>query len=212
MNLDTRVITNGLLGNAIDVSFREALGANVSDSRATLGVGGSGANGLLTTPVPLSNCKNVAGSVLVASSPGATDFVISITLGTSEKLNGHAAGNATKTDSLLFEHALPSSYIAGANVTVTANANYASTGNTTIGNATVAAAAYKLSGNGTMGNSTLVTTSAGNISASAQDIGFNVNGASLNPGDRILIEVTASVQETSGNGNVTASINSLRVS
>lgn len=165
-------------------------------------------NGINTTRILLFNAKNSDGTVLTGSA-AAGKFGISLTLGTSEALTGEAAQGNTKTDIAAFEMTLPAGYIAAQNLTVTVNAKYAGAG--TAGTKTVVAAAYLLATDGTMG-ANLVATSAATITTSAADYAFVITGTTLTGGVRILVAITAVMQETGASSTLTATVNSARLS
>lgn len=152
--------------------------------------------------------RNADGSALVASAAAAGNFQISLTPGASETLTGEAAQGNTKTDTTVFEVALPASYVGGANLTVTVNASYSGAG--TAGTKTVAAAAYIANDDGTQGSS-LVAAAAQTISTSNAPYTFAVSGATLAAGQRLLIKLTTVMQETGATSPLTARINSASV-
>lgn len=207
MNLSTRLLTVASNGVAIDTTVKEMLAGDTAGAvMAKPGV----ASGLYPIRLPLLAGRNADGSALVASSPGAGNFVLAASLATSLVLTGHAAQNNTKADAALWELTLPPGYVAGSDITATLNAKYAAASGTA-GTCTVIAAAYKLADAGTMG-ANLVATSAAAITATAADKAFTIAGATLSPGDRILVEAIASVQETGNTGTIIATLNSARLS
>lgn len=161
-----------------------------------------------TVRVPLINLKNSAGTTLLSTSPGSTDFTINSTPGTSENLTGHAAQNNTKTDNAIFEFILGNGYIAGANITLTVFGKYALSSGTTI-TASLTATAYKMADDGTAG-SNLIATAAATPTTTAADMAFVITGTNLSPGDRILVKLASSVQEAGNTGTATATIYSVR--
>lgn len=163
-----------------------------------------------TRRLPLTQARNADGSSLVATSPGATDFTIVSTPGTVLNLAGHAAQNNAKTDNAIFEVVLPSSYTAGANVTLTIQSSYAVASGTTLAG-TVDATAYLLADAGTEG-ADICATSAQTITASKVDYAFTLTGTTLTPGARILIQVTTVVSEGGNAGTITGKVWSVRLS
>jgi hypothetical protein len=159
--------------------------------------------GSTPTRLALVTATNANGSVLVASSAAAGNFLIAVTPGTSEALTGEAATGATKTDAALVEMVLPATYVAGNNLTITVNANYSGSG--VAGTATVAAAAYAVADAGTQ-SATLVTTAAQAITTTNAAYAFTVNGATLTAGMRLMVKLTTVMQETGGTSSLTAQI------
>lgn len=166
------------------------------------------ANGLTAMRMPLIVGKNSDGTTLAASA-AAGKFAISLTAGTSEVLLSEAANSNTKTDIVVWEFALPATYIAASNITVTANCNY-TLGAGTVGTHTLAMAAYLCADAGTQG-ATLIATAAQTVPAAAGEVTFTITGATLTPGARIMLAGTLVIQDT-GASNITAQINSVRLS
>lgn len=150
---------------------------------------------LQPTGIPITASAN-AGTHSLSSTAGASLYMVS-----------EAANNSTKTDVSYFEYAVPSSYVDGQPLTATVNAN--TTGAGTPGTETVVAVAYRLAKDGTQG-ANLVTTAAQTVGAAAADYAFNIGGATLLPGDRIMLGVQTVIQETAGT-NLQIKVNSVRV-
>lgn len=163
--------------------------------------------GAFSGNVTLVHGRNADGTVLDATG-GAGKFKIASTVGTSLGLAGEAANGNTKTDDAIYEVTLPGSYEAGANLTVTVNAKVAGTG--TPGTKTLAVKAYRTANDGTQGSN--LGPAAQAITTSNADYAFTIAGATLNPGDRVVLELEAVLQETGGSANINAQINSLRLS
>lgn len=163
-----------------------------------------------TARVPLPSLRNANGGSLVTTSPGATDFTLTQTFGTSSYLAGHAAQNNTKTDDAILEFVLPPSYVAGTNLTLTVNGRYVVSAGTTI-TATVDADARVMTDSGGYG-SDLNATAAIALTTTAGNKAFTITGTTLNPGDRIQIKITTSVQEAGNTGTATAQVNSVKLS
>lgn len=166
-----------------------------------------GANGMFAMPLPMLGWKNAAGTNLAAAA-SAGEFGMTITLGTGSYLIGEAANTNTKTDDAIAEFVLPPTYIAGQNLTVTVNAQIAGAG--TPGTKTVQIKAYRVASNGTQG-SNIGPGSASAITAGGADVPFTITGTTLNPGDRVMLELEVVLQETGGT-NINAQVNSVRVS
>lgn len=166
-------------------------------------------NGLIgATRMQLLRAKNSDGTTLSASA-AAGKFGISITLGTSEVLVSEAANSNTKTDIAIFEISLGSGYVAGSNITVTANCNY-TLGAGTVGTHTLAMAAYLCADAGTQG-ATIIATAAQTVPAAAGEVTFVITGTTLTPNCRLMLAATLVIQDTGGS-NITAQINSMRLS
>jgi hypothetical protein len=166
-----------------------------------------GANGLYAAPIRFAEFKNTDGSVLAAAA-SAGKFGYGITLGTSFNLVSEAATSNTKTDDALFEYILPANYVKGSNRTVTVNASTSGAGTLSVKTAQIKA--YRIAADGTSGadigpGATQAITSAG------ADITFAVTGTTLNPGDKLLLELETVLTETAASATF-AKINSVRVS
>lgn len=166
------------------------------------------ADGITAAPLRLLDFKNADGTTLAASASSGK-FGLSVTGGTSETLVTEAANSNTKTDVAVYEYIVPASYVAGQNITVTANTSY-TLGSGTVGTHTLASAAYLTAANGTQG-STLIATAAQTVPASAGNVTFTITGATLTPGARLLLTFTLVIQDT-GASNITANLNSVTLS
>lgn len=158
--------------------------------------------------VSLSSGKNADGTVLTASASSGK-FGVAVTLGTSLGLVGEAATGATKTDDAIFEVAVPPLFNnnAGEGLTITVNANF--TGSGTNNASTIQAKAYRTANDGTQGAN--LGPAAKAITGTAADYTFSIPGATLNPGDRLVIEVEAVTIESGGSSSITTKVNSVRV-
>jgi hypothetical protein len=88
VGLDTRLITNGLLGNAIDVSVKEILQADKAASRAAIGAEANADLGALATLNSVPNTKldgGFAKHALVAG--GAAGDIAVAAIKTGDELN-----------------------------------------------------------------------------------------------------------------------------
>jgi hypothetical protein len=197
--------TGTVLNVPLNTDLRDLIndGGRVIDSTST-----PSANGLFVMQFQLISGKNSDGTTLAAAA-AAGKFGLTLTAGTSEILLSEAANSNTKTDIVIFEHQLPRNYIAGTNMTLTANAQFTIGGGTSATH-TLGAAAYKCANAGTQG-ATLIATAAATLVAAAADYNYVITGTTLNPLDRILLSLTAVIQD-SGASNVTGQINSVRLS
>lgn len=171
-------------------------------------LGGNTTTGLTGFTLPVTSFKNVDGTTLAVSASSGK-FGLTLTPGTATYLITEAANSNTKTDDATIEVVLPASYIAGTNITVTANTNY-TLGAGTVGTHTLAAAAYLTAAAGTQGT-TLIATTAQSVPATAGNVTFTITGASLVPGSRLTLDFTLVIQDTGGS-NVTARVNSVALS
>jgi hypothetical protein len=196
------------MGAALDASLAEVLagapqGFAISKQTAT--------HGFYTKRLPLADGRNADGSALATSSPASGNFTLSIAFGTSKRLLGHSARNASATDAAMWATDLPICYVAGQGIPLTVNANYTTAGGTP-GVCTVTCAAYVVADNGTMSSVNLVgAPTVQNMTATAADIAFTIAGATLTPTSVILVEVTTIVHETANAGTVTGQVNSVRL-
>lgn len=165
--------------------------------------------GSMMIRLPILSGRNAAGGSIVTSGAGSTDFTAVVTYGTSELLSGTNSQNNTKTNDVVFELTLPPSYVAGANISLIVNSNYAVSSGTTI-TATVDAEVRKMTDSGGYG-SDLNGTNAIAITSSAGDKTFTIDGTTLSPGDRLAIKITTSVAEGGNTGTATGKVNSVRL-
>ena len=172
-------------------------------SAATFGTSG------LAGPQRLSLTETyTSAGVAITATPGSGTFGISLTAGTSLAIVTQAANSTTVTATALWEYTLPSTYVAGTNITVKVNTNY-TLGGGTVGTHTLAMAAYLCADAGTMG-STIIATSAQTVAAAAGDTTFTITGTTLTSGARIVMTGVLVIQDTAGS-NITAQINSVRL-
>ena len=161
------------------------------------------AGGGLVRYLPLTDGKSDLGVPMTAAAgtPSGTPAITRVA-GTSMVLTGEAtSGAAAKTDKVIFEFDLPSTYVAGANIPVVVNCNYSGTVVTTA-STTMTPQLYTE----TNGVEAAVTTSAVQlIPATAGNLTFTVTGTSLVPGQHVVLELVMLV--TSASGAVTGQIN-----
>jgi hypothetical protein len=195
---------------AASVLVTPTSGVQVSLAGALAGADVVSANGMPATAMQVPLTAGLASTgVPNAASATASNFGISMTAGTSLALTTNAANSTTVTNIVLFEEVLPQTYKAGSNITVTVNGNY-TLGAGTVGTHTLAMAAYLAANAGTQG-STLIATAAQTVAAAAGDMTFVITGTTLTPGARVILKGTLVIQDTGGS-NITAQINSIRLS
>jgi hypothetical protein len=169
---------------------------------------GNSASGVGTIQLNLLKMRNTDGSAIAAAA-AAGKFGCSISVGTSSALISEVANNNAKTDVIYDEIVLPSSYIAGQDLTLTVNAGV-TIGSGTLSVRTLTASAYKIANAGTHG-ANLIATAAQTVANTVGDLVFTITGATLNPGDRLGIQLSLALTETATQ-NVSAKINSARLS
>lgn len=194
VSVDTRVS-----GDLLKAGF--ALAPHISGSQTI------STDGLTVTRIPLSSGMNGDGSALAAAA-GAGVFGLVPNGTTSFGLKGESAVSNTKTDTALFEVVLPPTYIAGSNVALIANANYAGAG-TAGASKSLTLTAYKIGDDSTDG-ANLIATAAATLTTTAADNSFVITGTTLKPGDRLLIKAVMVLQETAAS-SIIGAINSLRL-
>lgn len=160
----------------------------------------------------LSEGKSDLGVPMTAAAGTPTGTLgISRTAGTSLVLVGEATSSSAKTDKVMFETVLPDTYIAGAAITIAADANYTTTGTVTAASTTLNMAMYAESVAGVEAAVT-VTGGAQQFTASAASYSWTVSAvnaaaASLVAGMRVVFELTMLV--TTSAGAATGQLNSL---
>ena len=145
------------------------------------------ASGLITTPVQLSEFRNITGAALAAAAVAGV-FGYTATLGTFDGLVTEAANNNTKTDAAMYEYVIPPDYIAGQNLTVNVNTTI-TIGSGTLSAKTVQVKAYPITAAGVMSADIgpgAATTIAANTATTTP---FTLTGTNLVPGQRVMLEV-----------------------
>lgn len=215
LGITTPAAGNVLLGNGLAWNSTAISGDVAVSSAGVVTVSAAilkskqiiGANGLSPTALPLTGFVNADGSALAAAASSGK-FGYSISLGTSFSLHGNAVTGGTETDDALFEFAVPSWYIAGQNITATANV--ALTGAGTAGTHTAQIKAFRTATNGTQGGN--IGSAAQTITPAGADLAFTISGSTLGSGDRIVFEIETVVVETGGISSLASVINSVRIS
>jgi len=160
-------------------------------------------------PVPLTLCRNADGTVLDGSG-GAGKFLIhSFGWGAGHlKLEGQGAQGDTKTDTLCFEFALPPEYVAGGDVELVVHARRAGAG--AAGTCTIDAEVYELDAEGAAGF--VRASDAEALTGDWADHAFDdITATNLAPGDRLMVFVRTSVEETGGEDVLAAEIGRIEV-
>lgn len=201
INVATRAVTGGTL---FITTVRGQADSDPIGIATSFGAS-SGSGGVRR--LPLTNARDVTGMMPTVAAQ-ATIFGLTFTPGTAEYLVSEAANNNTKTDVICFETVMSDTYAAAADFTVVANAHFV-IGGGTLSTKTLALAVYKCADADTEG-STIETTAAQTLTGSAADYTFAVTGATLNPGDRIVLKFTMTLTETASS-NVTGRLNSVRL-
>jgi hypothetical protein len=176
--------------------------------------------GLVTkTEAPVQSMTEMALAITGGRNPnytvmdttgGAGLFSIEGTLGTSTFLQGEAAQNNTKTDKCIFELCLPPEYTAGADLTLTVNVQRVVASGTTL-TTTLDAEVWEMSDAGAASSNLCETTVITFTDTSGADKNFTIDGAALQPGDRLIIQLTGVATEGGDAGTVLVRVNSVRV-
>lgn len=147
------------------------------------------------------------GVPLTAAAGTPTGTVgVSRVAGTSLFLSGEATSSSAKTDKVIFETNLASTYIASANLPVVVNCNYTGSGTVTAASTVMTVAAYLEAA----GVETALTVSAAQqFTGTATNYTFTITGASsgMVVGSHIVVELTMLV--TTSAGATTGQINSV---
>lgn len=205
------IITSSKTGTVYTIAADGSILAADADVGDLIGAGfasadrdGQAATGIGTVRIPLKAFTNSDGSVLAAA-PAAGKFGLTLTFGTSQTLLSETANSNTKTDIATLEYQLPNSYVAGQDLTLSVNAIVSGTLTTK----TIAADARKMTDAGAAG-ANLIATAAQVMGLANADSVFTITGATLSPGDRIMLQLTMVITEASA-ANQTGKINSVRL-
>jgi len=153
----------------------------------------------------LTDAKSDAGVPLTAAAGTPAGAVgVSRTAGTSLVLVGEATSASAKTNKALWELNLPSTYVAGANISVLVNAIVTGSGTLTAASTTITVAAYtEINGI----EAALTVSAAQQFDKTGEALTFTVTGTGLVPGQHIAVEVTVLV--TTSAGACTGQLNSI---
>lgn len=156
--------------------------------------------GNLTQPLSLTQFLLSSGQPLPAAASSAI-FGLSCVPGASLTLLGELASSNTKTDYAITEFVLPPAYLKGSPFNIIINAQWTSSGTTS--SATVVPLLWKIPSSGAQTSSeNLVLTSAQQITSSAANYTFLVNGnpssGAIAGGQRLMLEVSGVQVNTSG--------------
>lgn len=161
----------------------------------------------------LGESRNLNGSV-VSNAAAAGNFGVTTTATFGSPANlllvSEAAQGNTKTDAVEFEFMLPTDYVAGSNITVNVASNV--TGGGTLGaTKTLTVDAFKVDPVlGTVGSN--LGPAAGTLATGAAvNQAFVITPTGLNPGDKLLIQVQAAVQETGGVSAINANVTGINI-
>lgn len=161
-----------------------------------------------TTNLNVHDFRNADGTVLTATA-AATNFALTVVDVTSIKLSGTTANNSTATNDAYLSFTMPDNYTAGKNLTLTANVAIVTGGAPGYTTKTFQAKVFKVSTAGAYGADIGPGTTAV-INAAGSDLTAAIAGATLSPGDRIIVEVETILAAT-GAVNCNTVINSVRL-
>jgi len=126
-------------------------------------------------------------------------------------LIGEVVANTTTTNYGLIEFVLPPGYEAGSNITLAFRARYRDTvGTPVVGTTTIDAEAYLVSVDGVVG-SDIVSSSAATLTDAFAEHTLTITGTGLAVGDRLLIQIATTIQETDDDGSLIAEIGSVEM-
>lgn len=214
-NLDTtgasQLLTQSLAvtGGTLYITTAKTPGNPAAGTSPALAVGqsfvSSSAGGMVRYQA-LTNAKLDSGIASASATGTSTAFGVARTAGTSLSLVGAATSSSAVTTKAIWELNTADSYVAGAVLPVTVNANYTGTGTLTAASTTLTVTAYTEVG----GVETAITgiTAAQQFTGTAANYVFNIpTSAALIPGQHLVVEVTMLV--TSASGANTGQINGL---
>ncbi len=164
---------------------------------------------LTSCPVPLMLCRNADGTVMDAGGGAGKFYIHSFGWGSGHlMLEGQAAQGNTEIDTLSFEFVLPPEYVAGADVELIVHARRSGSG--TPGTCTIDAEVFELDDTGTAG--VIRSSSTKDLTGSWADHAFDdIAVTGLAPGDRLIVFLRTSVQETGGTSSMNGQIGSVTV-
>jgi len=141
----------------------------------------------MATDVPAAAANDDMG--LITGTPG-TD---------PPRLQGVDFGGTTADEKCAFEYILPQTYVAGQAVTLRVRAGMLTT--VSDGTATLDAEVWRDDGDGTMGAADICDTAAQSInSLTMANIDFTITPTTLNPGDKIIINLSFAASDTGNLG------------
>lgn len=159
--------------------------------------------------VPLTAGRN--GDYTVMNATGSsTAWKLAGTVGTAANIQTAAVRNTTNTVVGLYEVVLPSSYKAGEDISLVVSAHRVVSAGTTL-TTSVDAEAWKLSDAGAAGSDLQSVAAIAFTNTTAADKTFTIAGATLSPGDRLLIRLTGVATEGGNTGTVATVVNSIRL-
>lgn len=172
-------------------------------SRPTSGLGG------VIQRIILTHGRNDDGTVFDATGAAGKFHIVNVS-GTSLCLLSEGAKNNTKTDTAIFEVTIPQFYKAGDPINLNTNALFNINGGTDSVK-TLQAKCFKLAKDGSS-SVDLIATAAQTLTGAAVDYSWTIPGATLTPGDRLLIQLIGIITETANTGtNSTVQVNSLHL-
>ncbi|MCJ7545019.1 MAG: hypothetical protein MUP47_10760 [Phycisphaerae bacterium] len=163
--------------------------------------------------VDLATGRTSCGDPIIggeAGSPGSFSFSWIGWSDFAQLLVSQYACANTKTSTMGFSLVLPLDYVAGTDLELAIHARVYLLPEAVLASSTFDAQLCRLTANGE-GATDLVTTAAQTFSEGWADYAFDVNGAALAPGDRVLVILQTVVQETGGEESAIAHIGEVKL-
>ena len=160
--------------------------------------------------IPLQTVKNADGTSLAASAGSGVFGISTGGWGTGTlTLDGEAADNNTKTDTLWFEFALPPEYLSDQDVNLVVTA-VESTGNATVAT-TLSAEVYESDGEGAVSADLYNAFDITDITGSWQTCTAVITDTSLVAGDRLVVFIRIVTNDTAGSVGTVAQIGKIEL-
>lgn len=159
--------------------------------------------------IPLTSATDATGLHMTSTGGAGLFSVTSGGYGAGTLLlSGEGANGNTKTDTVMFEFALPPEYVAAGDLKVVVKAKYAGAG--TVGTKTLDCEAYELDDDGAVGGDICATTIA-TLTTSYAAYTFNITATDLVAGDKIVVFLQSVIQESISGGALTVTIGNIEV-
>lgn len=165
-------------------------------------------SGMTAVGIELYSLRSANGDAISTSVSGGR-FATHCTPGVQGFVFGESAISSTVTSTAVREFFLPADYVAGRDFTVTVSARTAGTG-VWGATRTIAVSAFKVGTNGLHGAN--LGPVAQNLNTVITDHAFTISGATLAPGDRVMLRFVTVLQETGGSNTLNSYIGAIKVS